>query len=56
MAAADLNTIRSTIEGRLATELASSPAILLCFTTWHLSQHLIRRLCNALSVLVQASI
>ena len=27
MAAANLNTIRSTIEGRLATELASSPTI-----------------------------
>ena len=27
MAAADLNTIRSTIEGRLATELANSPAL-----------------------------
>ena len=27
MAAIDLNTVRSTIEGRLATELASSPAI-----------------------------
>ena len=27
MAALDLNTIRATIEGRLATELASSPAI-----------------------------
>ena len=27
MAAVDLNTVRSTIEGRLATELASSPAI-----------------------------
>ena len=26
MAAVDLNTVRSTIEGRLATELASSPA------------------------------
>ena len=27
MAATDLNTVRATIEGRLATELASSPAI-----------------------------
>jgi len=31
MAAANLNTIRSTIEGRLATELASSPAIPVIF-------------------------
>jgi len=31
MAAADLNTIRSTIEGRLATELASSPVIPVVF-------------------------
>jgi len=31
MAAADLNTIRSTIEGRLATELADSPAIPVVF-------------------------
>tara|TARA_B000000565_G_C23717889_1_gene352292 strand:+ start:358 stop:780 length:423 start_codon:yes stop_codon:yes gene_type:complete len=31
MAALDLNTIRSTIEGRLATELASSPAIPVVF-------------------------
>ena len=31
MAAADLNTIRATIEGRLATELASSPAIPVVF-------------------------
>jgi|TARA_B100000085_G_C18372315_1_gene442871 hypothetical protein len=31
MAAADLNTIRATIEGRLATELASSPAIPIVF-------------------------
>jgi len=31
MAAADLNTIRSTIEGRLATELANSPAIPVVF-------------------------
>ena len=31
MAAIDLNTIRSTIEGRLATELASSPAIPVIF-------------------------
>ena len=31
MAAADLNTIRSTIEGRLATELASSPVLPVVF-------------------------
>ena len=31
MAAADLNSIRSTIEGRLATELAGSPAIPVVF-------------------------
>ena len=31
MAAADLNTIRATIEARLATELASSPAIPVVF-------------------------
>ena len=31
MAAADLNTVRSTIESRLATELASSPSIPVVF-------------------------
>ena len=31
MAAADLNTIRSTIEGRLATELANSPVLPVVF-------------------------
>ena len=31
MAATDLNTVRSTIEGRLATELASSPVIPVIF-------------------------
>ena len=31
MAAADLNTIRSTIEGRLATELAESPVLPVVF-------------------------
>ena len=31
MAAVDLNTVRSTIEGRLATELASNPAIPVVF-------------------------
>ena len=31
MAATDLNTVRSTIEGRLETELASSPAIPVVF-------------------------
>ena len=31
MAAADLNAIRATIEGRLATELASSPAVPVVF-------------------------
>ena len=31
MAAVDLNTVRSTIEARLATELASSPAIPIVF-------------------------
>ena len=31
MAAADLNSIRATIEGRLATELANSPAIPVVF-------------------------
>jgi len=31
MAAVDLNTVRSAIEGRLATELASSPAIPVVF-------------------------
>jgi|TARA_R100000458_G_scaffold50118_1_gene50131 hypothetical protein len=31
MAAVDLNTVRSTIEGRLATELASSPAVPVVF-------------------------
>ena len=31
MAAADLNAIRATIEGRLATELANSPAIPVVF-------------------------
>ncbi len=31
MAAIDLNTVRSTIEGRLATELASSPVIPVIF-------------------------
>ena len=33
MAATDLNTVRSTIEARLATELASSPAIPVVFST-----------------------
>ena len=32
MAATDLNTVRATIEGRLATELASSPAIPVVFS------------------------
>ena len=32
MAALDLNTVRSTIEGRLATELASSPVIPVVFS------------------------
>ena len=32
MAATDLNTVRSTIEGRLATELASSPVIPVVFS------------------------
>ena len=32
MAASDLNTVRSTIEGRLATELASSPVIPVVFS------------------------
>ena len=32
MAAIDLNAVRSTIEGRLATELASSPAIPVVFS------------------------
>ena len=32
MAAVDLNTVRSTIEARLATELASSPAIPVVFS------------------------
>ena len=32
MAAADLNTVRSTIESRLATELASSPVIPVVFS------------------------
>ena len=36
MAAVNLNTIRSTIEGRLATELASSPAISVVFNNMHL--------------------
>ena len=31
MAAANLNTIRSTVEGRLATELANTPAIPVVF-------------------------
>ena len=31
MAAVDLNTVRSTIEARLATELASSPAVPVVF-------------------------
>ena len=31
MAATDLNTVRSTIDARLATELASSPAIPVVF-------------------------
>ena len=31
MAAVNLNTVRSTIEGRLATELASSPVIPVVF-------------------------
>jgi len=31
MAAVDLNSVRSTIEGRLSTELASSPAITVVF-------------------------
>jgi len=31
MAAVDLNTVRSVIEGRLATELASSPALPVVF-------------------------
>ena len=31
MAAIDLNTVRSTIEGRVATELANSPAISVVF-------------------------
>jgi hypothetical protein len=34
MAAADLNSIRATIEGRLATELASSPVIPCCFSQY----------------------
>ena len=33
MAATDLNTVRSTIEARLATELASSPAIPVVFNS-----------------------
>ena len=33
MAATDLNTVRSTIEARLATELASSPAISVVFNS-----------------------
>ena len=32
MSATDLNTVRSTIEGRLATELASSPVIPVVFS------------------------
>ena len=32
MAAIDLNTVRSTIEARLATELASSPAVPVVFS------------------------
>ena len=32
MAATDLNTVRATIEGRLATELANSPAIPVVFS------------------------
>ena len=32
MAATDLNTVRATIESRLATELASSPAIPVVFS------------------------
>ena len=32
MAATDLNTVRSTIEARLATELASSPVIPVVFS------------------------
>ncbi len=32
MSATDLNTVRATIEGRLATELASSPAIPVVFS------------------------
>ena len=32
MAAADLNAIRATIEGRLATELANSPALPVVFS------------------------
>ena len=32
MAAIDLNSVRATIEGRLATELASSPAISIVFS------------------------
>ena len=32
MAAIDLNSVRATIEGRLATELASSPAISVVFS------------------------
>ncbi len=31
MAAADINSVRATIEGRLATELANSPAIPVVF-------------------------
>ena len=38
MAAADLNAIRATIEGRLATELATALCCRLCSTTWLMSQ------------------
>ena len=40
MAAIDLNTVRSTIEGRLATELASSPAIPVVFNNMAFSLNL----------------
>ena len=46
MAAADLNAIRATVEGRLATELAGSPLCLWCLTTWRMSQRQTALGCN----------
>ena len=44
MAAIDLNTVRATIEARVATELASSPAIPVVFHNMSLNNYFPRML------------